>query len=438
MVKKQHYHVRFYRLLMVLMALIFFRYALQINIPRILSLAVITLIAVSGTRTEIIAMMMCLIPLHEVVDFYYSMTVVLAVYVLKYHRKIHINLSIILVMSMFFWELLHGFTSDIEPVSLLSAFIPMVLLSLLMSTDVQELDYAFVVHSMAVATISVCITMLGQVFAWSDYNVVAAISNLRRLGIISQEVSKSGISGGNIHPNSLGVICVLVTTGLLQLWSAGQHSKWSLPMVVTMLLFGALTSSRTFVACLLMMVFLFFCGLRGGIKKKIRFLVTVLLIAALVLILLNSFFPDLLQYYIKRFLVKDITTGRDDLMIQYHTFIIENNYVMLFGVGIQNYGEKLINIHRVASNVPHNSIQEVIVAWGIPGLILLAILCMAPIIHAYKYNRKLRVLNYIPLLIILFKSMAGQLLTSGYSLLALSYAYLSLTQDFSRREAQST
>ena len=205
-------------------------------------------------------------------------------------------------------------------------------------------------------------------------------------------------------------------------------------MVVIMLVFGALTSSRTYVACLLLMTFLFFCGYQGGILKKLQFLGGVLLILLVALLLLHKVVPDLLEYFIGRFFEADITTGRDDLMVNYHNFIIDNNWVMFFGTGIQNYGEKLLVLHRVAANLPHNSIQEIIVAWGLPGLVLFGVLCLMLVLQAHKYNGRMNILNYIPLLIILFKSMAGQLLTSGYTLLAISYAYLSLCQDFSLKE----
>lgn len=437
-IKKQQSHVRFCWLLVALLFLIFLRYTLQIDVPRVLSLGVICLIALYGTQTEVIAMMLCLVPMHEVVDFYYSMTAVLAIYVLKFYRRIRINLSIILVLAMAFWELLHSLSSDIEPVSLLSAFIPMALLALLMSSDICEIDYTFVVNAFAVSTIIICIIMIGQVLAWSDFNVVLALENLRRLGVVSEEGSEAAITGGAIHPNALGVICALGMTGLLQLRSAGLHNKWSMPMVVAMLVFGALSSSRTFIACLLTMVFLLLCGYPGGIVKKLQFLGGVLLTVAVALLLLYTVVPDLLEYYIGRFFEADITTGRDDLMVNYHKFIVDNNWVMLFGTGIQDYGKKLMVVHRVAVNVPHNSIQEIVIAWGLPGLILFGTLCMMPILQARKYNGRMRVLNYIPLVIILAKSMAGQLLTSGYTLLAMSYAYLSLTQDFTSRNVQNS
>lgn len=437
-IKKQQSHVRFCWLLVALLLLIFLRYTLQIDVPRVLSLGVICLIALYGTQTEVIAMMLCLVPMHEVVDFYYSMTAVLGIYVLKFYRRIRINLSIILVLAMAFWELLHSLSSDMEPVSLLSAFIPMALLALLMSSDIREIDYTFVVNVFAVSTIFICITMIGQVLAWSDFNVVLALENLRRLGVVSEAGSKAAITGGTIQTNSLGVICVLAISGLLQLRSAGLHNKWTMPMVVAMLALGALTSSRTFVACLLIMAFLLFCGYPGGITKKIQFFGGVLLTVAVALLLLYTVVPDLLEYFVGRFFVADITTGRDDLMINYHNFIMDNHWVLFFGTGIQNYGDKLVVVHRVAGNVPHNSIQEIIVAWGLPGLILFSILCLMPILQARKYNGRMRVLNYIPLVIILAKSMVGQLLTSGYSLLALSYAYLSLAQDFTGRDTQKS
>ena len=308
---------------------------------------------------------------------------------------------------------------------------------MLMSSDVTEIDYNFVVNTMAIATISTCITMLGQVLAWSNFDIAIAATNLRRLGMITEAASKSAITGGTIHPNSLGVICVLSITGLLQLRTVGFRNKWAIPMVAFMLLFGALTSSRTFLACLLLMVLLLFWGLRGGISKKIRFLTTVVLTTVVVLFLLSLLFPDLLEFYISRFFVDDITTGRDDLMTKYHKFIVENGRVMLFGVGVQDFGEKLITTYRAAVNIPHNSIQEVIVAWGIPGLIMFSALLISIIVRTKRYNKHLCILNYIPLIIIVFKSMAGQLLTSGYSMLALSYAYLSMNQNFSTRKKKN-
>ena len=104
---------------------------------------------------------------------------------------------------------------------------------------------------------------------------------------------------------------------------------------------------------------------------------------------------------------------------------------MFFGIGLNNLSEKVIDLYRVSFNAPHNGIQEIIVAWGIPGLLMLGLLILMMILESNKYVRRKNALNYSILLIILVKSMAGQILTSGYTLLALAFAYLSLCQDFS-------
>ena len=156
----------------------------------------------------------------------------------------------------------------------------------------------------------------------------------------------------------------------------------------------------------------------------------IVLLAVTAVLLLNWLFPNVMQDYAKRFRVEDITTGRTSLMIAYHRFIVREPQVMFFGIGLQNFKEKLTLIYRVASNTPHNAIQELIVAWGILGLLLFVMFVLLMLRQSTKYNKKHVLLNYIPLLIILVKSMAGQLLVSNYSMLALSYAYLSLCQDF--------
>ena len=121
-------------------------------------------------------------------------------------------------------------------------------------------------------------------------------------------------------------------------------------------------------------------------------------------------------------------------MVSYHNFIMENPNVLLFGVGLQNFVDKLVNFYRVSANVPHNSIQEIIVAWGLPGLLLIIIMVSLLIYAAKKRSSNIKLINYIPLVIILFKSVAGQLLTSNYSLLALGFAYITLVLELNKNK----
>ena len=428
-VEKEHSHAWFWVLLTLLSAMIFARYGLQIDIPRVLALVPIVAIALWGNPTEMIAICMCLIPLHESLDFYYALVLVAAIYGFKCRGTIRFNTSLVLLCLIVIWELLHCFTADFSPVGFVVSLAPMIALTVILSGDHSGLDYAFVIRATAAAAIVTCVTMLVQVAWISRFHLTAFLLNLRRLGNLSEaSMDRLRLSGGMVQTNSLGIICVVITACLLQLRRAGVGRRGDRFLMMTLLMFGTLTASRTFLACLALMFLLVLWDQKGGFQK-LRSLGMAVLAGGFIVLVFSIFFPDQLEYYISRFSEKDITTGRDDLMTAYHRFITRNPRVLLFGVGLQNYGDKLTTYYRIARNVPHNSIQEIVTAWGVPGLLLIGMLILQIVYRANRQKGPRELMNYIPLIILLFKSVAGQLLTSSYSMLALALAYLNLIQD---------
>ena len=425
---KKHDYTRFWILFSLLATMIFLRYGLQIDIPRALALVPILAIALSGNQTEIIAICMCLIPLHESLDFYYALVLVTVIYIFRCYDRIKITVSVIPAFLIIIWELLHCFTADFSPVTFLTSLIPTIALAVILCSDFTDLDYSFVVRAVAMAAVTTCLSMIVQVVWISRFNLAAFLLNLRRLGALD-EVSQNRlqISGGVVQTNSLGVICVITTACLLQLRMLGNNQKSDICIMLILLIFGTFTASRTFLVCLLLMILLVILGQKGGMKK-IQYLGITILTACFIIMFFSLFFPAQLEYYVSRFFEADITTGRDDLLINYHKFITENPDVMFFGIGLQNYGEKVTTVYRIASNVPHNCIQEVIVAWGIPGLLMMILLILQLLSCGGRRNKQRTLLNYIPLIIVLFKSVAGQLLTSNYTMLALAFSYISLIQ----------
>lgn len=426
---KKKGHLLFVCLLTVLIVLAFTRYAFSINIPRMLLTFVVIAIALIGDKDEILAVSMCCIPLHNAIDFYIAMVACATIYVFKNHRHIKIGIPVIMIFVMIIWELLHCVSSDFNVKLFLVTVAPFIFIAVIISADIHDMDYTFIVRAMSVMCISVGIICLVNCIVRAGFNFTEAVANLRRLGSISDGDT---LFGGGINPNTLGIVNALAITALLQLRFIGEHWKIDILCILLLVTFGVLTSSRTFLVCLFIMVFLFIIGQRGSIDKKIKFLIAVIIFAMIALIVLKLLFPEVLSYYIKRFQVEDITTGRDKIMVEYHKFIANSVSIMLFGVGLNNFGEKVTNVYNISNAVPHNSIQEIVVAWGIPGLIMIGILIVMMILESTKYGGKKTILNYIPLVIILAKSMAGQLLTSGYTMLALVFAYLSLCQNFSQ------
>lgn len=430
-IRKNQGHTRFYILLSLLLLLICVRYALQVDIPRVIYLLVILLIAICGDRSEIVAMCLCCIPLHESVDFFYAVVICMAVYLLKYRREIRINLVFLAIVSMVFWELLHFLGQTFEIMGFLTDVIPLLALLVFVSADTSKTDYGFVARVVAVTTAVLCVTLLLRVLFLARFNLLAALAGIQRLGMDATTSNRSAeLSGGELNPNTLGIICILATTPLMQLRTVGRGRKADMMLSVILLVFGALTSSRTYLVCLAMMVLLLLFSQKGSLNQKLRFLGIIILLIILALLVLNFAFPDLLRYYYSRFFEEDITTGRIGLMGTYHEFIVSNTNVLAFGIGLHDLAPKVMNVYRLAIVAPHNFIQEIIIAWGLPGLVMFAAMLLMMILRSRQFCRRQSLLHYIPLLIILFKSMAGQLLDSYYTMLALCYAYLSLTQNF--------
>lgn len=424
---KKGAHFGFGCLLAFLIALLIARYSFNMDIPRIVLTSVVIAIAIIGNQSEILAILLCCIALHEAIDFYIALFACIVILVAKNLRFMKASVSMVCGLVMLLWELLHCFAFHISFTPLVIAIMPMVVLIILLNYDISEIDYPFIVRSLGIISVAVCAVVLMNNIVQADFNFVKAVLGLQRLGVISKNAT---LLGGHINPNSLGVINVLVVTGMLQLRSLNRQTKTDYILSIILIVFGVLTSSRTFLICLSIMVILLIIGQKGSTRKKIRFFVALLAIALVVVVLMLWLFPSVLEYYIGRFQVKDITSGRYSLMLQYHSYIISHPWVLLFGIGSTDLSYKAMNIYQIANNSPHNSIQEIVLAWGLPGLLMIGLLVFIMFMESKRYHEKKILLNFIPLIIILTKSMAGQLLTSSYSMLALMFAYLSLCQDF--------
>lgn len=433
--KKEKSRAVFYSLLSLILLLSFVRYSLQVDIPRILLTVVAVFIACVGDRDEILAMCICCMPLQECLDMYITLGFSVIVYVVKFSEDIRLDKSIVPILLILLWELIHYFGEPFYPQSFFGIFIPYLLMIVVMCRSGEKSDYAFIVRALSFATAMVCISLLGKLLFLSDFNVAEAFFGLQRLGLTSDEAQQSlAIQGGEINPNTLGILCVLSMTGLFQLSLTGNGKKSDLLLVVILLVFGTLTSSRTYLVCLALMALCLLFGQRGSLSGKIRFFIVIVVAVTVAFLLLNMLFPEFLVYYYSRFQMEDITSGRADLMTVYNQFLVSDVRHLLYGVGLQNFGNKMVEIYRVANNVPHNGIQEILVAWGIPGLVIFCVLMGVLIKRSGRSGVKRGLLNYIPLLIILAKIQVGQVIASGYTMIAFSYAYLSMCQDFNAEE----
>lgn len=420
----------FYILLSMLLSLCVIRYTFQINIPLGVLVGIAILGMFLGDQDEIMAMSMCCIPLHTSFQSVYAVLSGVVFFAFRYRKKIRLNMAIIPMMMMILWETVHCFGQKFGIVQFAGDCLPFLLLAVLVCFDAVEFDYDFISRAFAISVAVMCVSLIGKLLYVAEFDAAVALSNLQRLGLDSEEAEKSlQVVGAEQNPNTLGIMCVMGVTGLLQLRTARRENKWDVPLMIFLLVFGAMTASRTFLVCLVSMALLMMFSQQGSVNKKVRFLAGTVLAMTMAAFLLYLFAPAMMEYFIGRFQVDDLTTGRLDLMELYHEFLMSNGKVLFYGIGLHDFGIKVTEGFRVADNVPHNAIQELIIAWGIPGALLFVVFMLVTLRRSKQINRGQKLINFIPLLIILIKIQAGQMLTSSYTMLALSLAYLSLCAD---------
>lgn len=97
------------------------------------------------------------------------------------------------------------------------------------------------------------------------------------------------------------------------------------------------------------------------------------------------------------------------------------------------YG-KASKINPEIFTVPHNGTQQIIVAWGIIGLIFMVVFLLNFIKKAKKVNYTIPFINYIMFMFILLFVQAGQLITADSAMLVLSLSYVCLSINENNNE----
>lgn len=414
-----------YVLFSFLLLMVFMRYGLQINIPREILLAVATSILILGDTNELIAICISCIPLHTSLDYLYVLLIGIAIFVIKNAKKIKIDMISIVILLIIIWEIMHGFMGTFSFKHEVAIMMPFLLVWMLHSVRRQTYSYDFIMKIYSIFVIGVGATLLSKTMLSSGFNIQQSIRNMQRLGNVEEDTE---ILGGTINPNSLGIMCVLGITVLLQKVSYGNKKKSDIVCIIALLIIGFLTMSKTFVVCLLIMFTMFFIDRRKSFNKRMKYLLYVLLILLFVGVLMLLLFPDVLDKFLMRWQENDIFSGRFSIMNEASTCIWSNPQIYLFGIGLQDYSK---NVLHYVSYAPHDALNEILMAWGVPGFLMLVMFILSIILGAKKKNKNMGLVNLIPIMIILAKAIAGHLITSDYTMLSISLAYLSLVQDFS-------
>lgn len=245
--------------------------------------------------------------------------------------------------------------------------------------------------------------------------VAAVIGYLYEGGFTSEDIaSKLRFSAGEYNnPNFLGFdISFALSLLILKLFAEQKAHIITSMLILTLLAFGMATKSRSFVFTTALIAIFYLLHTVIYANKRNIILSAFVIITTIILMQYGERFPKLLYDAALQRITEpekgDVSSGRYDIWAQYIQYLANDIKVFTFGVGVEDIYEK-VGVYHVA----HNAVLEVLISWGVVGLLL----------YVYMFVRIMRVirigfegkgpktemsyLKYLPMASLLMTSITG-------------------------------
>ena len=402
------------------------RYLLKIDVPAIAFLALTLLPSWFGTKSEQLAMVASCIPLSVAFQYKYALLILAAAILIRNRWKLNRSGAFLIILAMAIWEWWHAFYGRFSYVEYLRDFAELILLGLVISIDLDQVNYKLIIRSLAISVVGVCAIMLMMQLEQFDYNILAVFGRSAHSFRFGQSNMESGVYALNFNANNLGFICNLATCGVLLLVARREGSRFDIIMAVSASIFALMTLSRAAIVCLVLVFFAFVFLGEGKVLQKVSSGVVGIVVAVIAMMLLWIYIPSVFENIQERFDRADVSGGRTSLFLYYGQFLLSSPAYFLGGIGMQHIFEK-VSPYFAVHDVPHMGLQEVWVAWGIVGVFMIILLFWKIVTTSLWYSQgKRRAYQFMPLCLTLVFTMSGQLLTSSRTLMALIFAYVCL------------
>ena len=424
---QKHKENRIFKLyLLAMFVLMVARYLMGTDVPAIAFLAVSMLPAWFGTKSEQLAMVASFIPLSVAFQYKYALLILSAAIMIRNHWRLNRAGAFMIVLAMVIWEWWHAFYGRFDYVEYLRGFAELILLGVVVSIDLYDLDYKLVIRSLAVSVVGVCVIMLVMQLRQFDYDILAVFARSAHSFRFGQSNMESGVYALNFNANNLGFICNLSTAGVLLLAARKEHKRLDILWAICSAIFTLMTLSRAAILCLVIIFVAYLFLGEGRLLQKVISSLIGILVAVVAMMLVWTFVPAVFENILERFQRSDMSNGRSRLFLYYGEFLLSSPSYFLCGIGMQNIFGKVSPYYPV-HDVPHMGIQEVWVAWGLVGVVMILILFFKIVTASRQYSQgKRRAYQFMPLGLTLVFTMSGQLLTSSRTLMALIFAYACL------------
>ena len=414
-----------YATIFCLLALLFAKNGLDMAIPMKGILLVAIAPAFFASPTQMIAMALAFIPLGSGFQYKYALMAYVLIGIVRFGSQMHFSKLTFPLIVMILWEMLHVVVGEMEINELMRGFAEFVFLWFISCQKLKDLEIRVIARSLAIAVVGVCcITMYMQTTL-----VMGDVSDVLSQG--SDGSYRFGNNNNNeeelfslvFNPNQLGFICNLAIAALLVLMRLRKSTLIDVVMLSLCVTFGSFTLSRTFLVCLAFLLISFILLSTNSLRQRIFYIILLTLLIGGVVWAIDAFLPDVIKNFTARFEVEDLSNNRIDLFVFYNQHIFSTAEYCLFGIGLQNFGEKLIQLYNPDIEVCHNGFQEAWVAWGLPGLVMVLWWLKQLVAESRRWCLTKRYFSYLPLILILLDMQAGQFIRSNTNMLALILAY---------------
>lgn len=223
------------------------------------------------------------------------------------------------------------------------------------------------------------------------------------------------------NANQLAIMFVIIEAIIMQCLDQKRLSKLlGIALLGYSLFLIVLTRSRTgiLVTCMAVLVYYLVLVVR---RKQIFGGFLLLGVVALLAFVVIRFFPGVVEAALDRFVdQEDISNGRVDLFVFYIQKWVETTWCFLFGYGIGSFFDEL-----GTRATPHNAFTDILISWGLVGLILVvAIIAMCWNKGIKGVGKKNRVMALLPAVVAMVSTMGGQYLSTNIAHMRLCFLLL--------------
>lgn len=400
-------------------AVIFARDLFDFQISKWLVLASVLMPSFFMRYDSLVYYLFFLLPLSCGLPGNYLFPLLLLLILLK--SKIALQRHIIVFFIIVFYEIIHYvfYTFEINFAEVIGYFATVFLLCYFVTLDCNK-NKLVNTDCALFFCVGLLVLLLGIWYiAQEKGGIVDLLESGSRIGASKQFVDREDELMIGLNPNQLAYFSLVGLSIIFTLYSLKKiHLVLMVLFGSVFVIVGAFSVSRTWLLGLVLLVVLLVLLSGKNKMQKVGFRIFMLLVIVAVgayVLIQNELFHEI---FLMRFSDSTLSTAGDrtNILRDYNEALVNNPIYLLFGAGAVHYSD-VFNLEYST----HNGTQQIIVSYGILGLIFFLFLT----INAVRMNyRKGYAVCLIPFLTALFFVQSGQLLNPYMNLYPFIVSFL--------------